>query len=349
MKMFHRVLPIKKTSFSLKNIRLAVIAAIVIVLFVLPAFVSEYSLTLVINILIFSLFCLGTNVLLGHTGLLSFGQAAFYGGGAFACGKILLAYPNMILGILGGVVVATLLAVVLGWFAVRHTAIYFSMITLAFSMMIWALSIRWTFLGSHTEGISGIPRAPFEIPHLFSISLHSMTSYYLFAIIVIIIAIFLCYRITHSPLGLSFQGIRDSESRIGLTGFSVRTGRWLSFVISGAFCGLAGALIAPLNYVVSPLMLHWSVSIGPVIGCLLGGLYSFSGPIVGGAVYYIIKETVVRYTYNWMLPMGIIAIVIVLTFRKGIVGTFEENILPRLRTQMKRSFGERRDIEDRGT
>jgi len=318
-----------------KNVRPALLIGLVVVLFVLPLIVSEYNLTMVTGILIFSLFCLGTNVLLGYTGLLSFGQAAFYGAGAFACGKILLAYPNMVVGVVGGVVVAGALAAILGWFAIRHTAIYFAMITLAFSMMIWAYAQRWPFLGRY-DGLRGIPRAPLEIPHVFSINLMGMVSYYFFVLVVCLIAIFLCYRLTHSPLGLTFRGIRDSESRIALTGLSVKRGRWISFVISGSFCGLAGALIAPLNHTVAPPIFYWDTSMSPIIGCVLGGIYQFSGPIVGGAIYFVMKDIIVRYTINWMLPMGIMTIILVLGFRRGIAGSIEQNLIPWLRARFNK-------------
>ena len=147
-----------------------VVGVVALVLFLLPLLAGPYSLYLAIQILILSVFSLGFNLLFGYTGLLSFGQAGFFAVGAYGCAKILLAVPNLFLGILGGVVAAGLAALILGILSVRHTRIYFSMLTLAFGMMIYSIAWKWRDFTGGDDGLVGIPRAPLEIPGLLSLS-----------------------------------------------------------------------------------------------------------------------------------------------------------------------------------
>lgn len=319
MSIFKELLQTKRTLF----IPLVVVTA---VMFALPAFTGAYVLHMAISILILALFSFSVNLLLGYTGLLSFGQGVFYASGAYACGKILLAYPNLPLGIIGGVAVAGAVALALGWFCIRHTAIYFTMITLAFGMMMYSFVMRLRFLNSFERGyygLLGIPKAPIVIPGGFSISVGSMSSYYYLVLIIVGIAIFFIYRLVRSPLGLRFQAIRDSESRVGFSGISVRNTRLLSFVISGMVAGLAGALMAPLQGTANAMACHWTTSADPVIATLLGGMYTFTGPIVGAAIYLLVKDIVLRYTMQWMLPLGLVVVAFVLALRGGIVGSIE--------------------------
>jgi len=328
-----------------KSIPSALLLALLVLMFVIPAFGGDYALYLVMSILILCLFSFSVNLLLGYTGLLSFGQAVFYATGAYACGKILQAYPNLLVGIIGGVVISCVLAFILGWFCVRHTRIYFAMITLAFGMMGFSWFVRWRFVGGY-YGLTYVPRAPIEIPHLFSISMEPRFAQYYFVLIVSLIAIFLFYRLVHSPLGLTFQGIRDSESRFAFTGISVRNTRLLCFAIAGTYAGLAGVLTTFVELAVSPFASHWATSAGPVIATLLGGMYTFSGPIVGSIVYYLVKDLVVRHTMQWMLPLGIVVVALVLGLRGGIVGALQRSLFPRLGVRfMEGSSNERSDIK----
>jgi len=319
----------------------ALLIALLVIMFVFPAFGGDYTLYMIESILILCLFSFSVSLLLGYTGLLSFGQGAFYAAGAYGCGKIWqLAGGNLLLGIIGGVVSAGGLARILGWCCVRHTRVYFTMITLAFGMMVFEWCRRWDFVGGY-YGLRYLPRPTIEIPHIFSVDMTSRLPEYYFVLIVALIAIFIFYRLVHSPLGLTFQGIRDSESRVAFTGISVRNTRLLCFVIAGMYAGLAGGLMTLIELYVSPNTAHWSTSAGPVIATLLGGMYTFSGPIVGSIVYYLVKDIVVRYTTEWMLPLGTIVVALVLGLRGGIVGAIQQRLLPRL----KRAFAQRSSNE----
>jgi branched-chain amino acid transport system permease protein len=295
---------------------------LVLLLFLLPLIAGRYPLYLAIQILILSVFSLGFNLLFGYTGLLSFGQAGFFGVGAYACAKILLAVPNLLLGLLGGVVIAGATALALGFLSVRHTRIYFSMLTLAFGMMIYSVAWKWRDFTGGDDGLVGIPRAPLEIPGLFSVSLASMERYYYVVVVISLLAIWAMHRLVNSPLGLTLQGIRDSESRAEFTGVPVQNYRLAAFTIAGLYAGLAGALLAPLENTVTPPVAHWSTSAEPVLATLLGGVHAFGGPIVGAFLFFMLKDIIVRFTEYWLIWLGAIVVALVMSFRGGVVSIF---------------------------
>ncbi|HSR12784.1 MAG TPA: branched-chain amino acid ABC transporter permease [Thermodesulfobacteriota bacterium] len=302
--------------------RLAMIA-LILFLMVLPFLVGKYFLYVAIQILLLSIFSLGFNLLFGYTGLLSFGQAGFYAVGAYGCAKILIVYPSLLAGIVGGTAIAGAASFLLGALCIRHTRIYFSMLTLSFGMMIFSLAWKWRDMTGGDDGLVGIPRAPLEIPGLFKINMADMSSYYYVVLGFSILAIYLGHRIVYSPMGLAMQGIRDSETRSACIGISVRRYRLFSFTLAGLFAGLSGALLPPLESTVTPPIAHWSHSAEPVMATLLGGVYSFSGPIVGSVIFYLLKDVIVRFTEYWLICLGIIVVVLVLGFRGGVVSIFE--------------------------
>ncbi|MBO8141383.1 MAG: branched-chain amino acid ABC transporter permease [Firmicutes bacterium] len=288
------------------------------VLIAFPGFASDYSEYLVIHMMMLSLFALGFNLLFGYTGLLSFGQAGFYGIGAYACAFILLHYRWVLLGVVGGVATAAALAAVFGYLLVRHTRIYFTMLTLAFGMLVYSVLWKWRAVTGGDDGLVGIPRAPLGIPGLFALSLESVTRYYYFVLAVTVAAVVILYRIVNSPFGLSLQGIRDSETRSEFVGISVRRHRLLAFVIAGGYAGLAGALLPPLESAVTPVISHWTQSAQPVLVSLLGGFRVFFGPIIGSVLFVLIREAVVRFTEYWQLVTGVVVVGLVIGFRGGI-------------------------------
>lgn len=325
-----------------KRIPSVLLVALIIFLFLLPQFSGKYVIYMMMSILIFSLLCLSVNLLLGYTGLISFGQAGFYACGAYGCGKILLVFPKLLPGIIGGVIIAGVVALFLGYFCVRHTAIYFAMITLAFGMMIWALAMKLRGITGGDDGLGGIPRAI-----LFnSLNMEPMENYYYFVLIISLIAIFLFHRIVKSPLGLTFKGIRDSESRLACTGISIRKTRLICFTIAGMYAGLAGALAAPLETRVTPVCAHWAASAEPIAATIIGGMYTFAGPLAGAAIFFLIKDIIVRFTEYWLLILGVVVIILVLTLRsRGLAGVFEQSLFSRLRSNFGRNTDERRDIK----
>ncbi len=290
-----------------------------LVLLLLPLLVSQYIVYLAIQILILALFSLGLNLLFGYTGLLSFGQAGFYAVGAYVCAKVLLLIPSLLAGVLAGSVAAAAAAVVLGVLSVRHTRIYFSMLTLAFGMMIYSIAWKWREFTGGDDGLVGIPRAPLVVPGVLSIDLATIERYYYFVLVVTVPAIWAMYRVVHSSLGLALRGIRDSEHRAAQVGVSVSRCRLVAFTIAGLYAGLAGALLPPLENTVTPVIAHWSTSGDPVLAALLGGIHTFAGPLVGAFLLVVIKDVIVRFTVHWSIVLGATVIVLVMGFRGGVV------------------------------
>jgi branched-chain amino acid transport system permease protein len=296
-----------------------------VALLLVPALESHFLTYLAIQMMILSILAMGFNLLLGYTGLLSFGQAGFYATGAYCTGLILIrVHPSLLLGVLGGTFCAGLLAVLLGFLCVRHTQIYFAMLTLAFGMMVYSLAWQWVSVTGGDDGLMGIPRAPLAVPGIFAISMKSMHNYYYFVLSVTVAAIFVLYRILRSPFGIVLQGIRENEIRAAFAGISVRRYRFLAFVISGLFAGLAGSLLGPLESTIGPDTAHWTMSAEPVMVTLLGGVSVFAGPIVGSVLFIALKEIIVRFTEYWLIWFGVIILVIVLGFRGGVLGFFAE-------------------------
>ncbi len=318
-----------------RNTKLVLLIGLIIFLLTLPLWAGKYLIYMVIHIAILSIFALGFNLLLGYTGLLSFGQAGFFAVGAYATAKILLLVPSLFLGILGGIVASGIAAILLGYLCIRHTKIYFSMLTLSFGMMIYSLAWKWRDFTGGDDGLVGVPRAPIEIPGLLKISMGSLGNYYYFVIFVSIISIYLLYRIIHSPLGLILMGIRDSENRTAFAGISTERYKLIAFTIGGLYAGLAGALLPPLESTVTPAIAHWTHSAEPVMVTLLGGINTFSGPIVGSVLFYLIKDIIVRFTQYWLLLFGSIIVVLVLVFRGGVVLFLREKVFHLLTTAKK--------------
>jgi branched-chain amino acid transport system permease protein len=298
------------------------VGLLVLALLLLPWVAGKYPVYLTIQILILAVFSIGFNLLFGYTGLLSFGQAGFFALGAYGCGKILLVVPNLLLGLAGGVAAAGVGALLLGILSVRHTRIYFSMLTLAFGMMIFSIAWKWRDFTGGDDGLVGIPRAPIEIPGLFSVSVATMERYYYVVLALSLLAIAAMHRLVHSPLGLTLQAIRDSETRAAFAGVPVLKYRLVAFTIAGVYAGLAGALLTPLENTVTPPIAHWSMSAEPVLATLLGGVHAFAGPIVGAFLFFIIKDIIVRFTEYWLIWFGVIVVALVMGFPGGVMSIF---------------------------
>jgi len=278
------------------------------------------------EMLIMILFAISFNLLFGYTGLLSFGHAAFFSIGSYVTGLALLhIYPSIPLAFILGVVSATIAAWIIGYFCVRLDEIYFAMLTLAFGMMVHTIVWKWDRLTGGADGLVNIPRPPINFL-LFQVDLSSIASYYYFTLILVAISLYVLWVIVNSHFGLALKAIRENSDRIQFVGINVRRYRLISFVISGFFCGLAGAIFGPFLKSITPSIAFWTKSAEPVFMSLLGGTKIFLAPAAGSVIFMYLREIISGYTELWMIYLGAILIGFVLFLPGGIVGFLYEKL-----------------------
>lgn len=265
------------------------------------------------SIMIMVLYGLSFNLLYGYTGYLSFGQAAFFGSGAYASTLILRSTASLPLALLAGSIAPALLAIVFGYFCVKRSKLYFAMLTLAFAQLIHTLVFKWRSLTGGDDGLI-VPRIPY---------LDKPFNFYFFILIVVLVSVFVHWVIVHSPFGHTLKTICQSKERAEFIGIPVEKQVLIAFIIAGFFGGLAGALYAPFIGIVSPKLVHWSMSLTPVIMVVFGGSKHFWGPAIGAIVYIVLKDIVTLYTQNWLLVFGLMLLIIVLISPWGVMGLLE--------------------------
>ncbi len=226
-------------------------------------------------------------------------------------------------GSLIGVLTAALLALIIGFFCVRHTEIYFAMLTLAFGMMVFSLIWNAQGITGGDDGLVGIMRDSVSFFGLFTLSIKRDSQYYFLVLAFFVLTTWAVHRLQNSPFGLVLAGIRENPDRSEFAGVSVKNYRLTVFVISGAFAGLAGALETLLESNARPYMAHWSNSAEPILVSLLGGLSSFTGPLVGSVFFVVMREFIQRFTENWMLWFGVVLLIVIMGFRGGVVGVIQ--------------------------
>ena len=292
--------------------------ALLIALALLPALLSDFWLFIAIEILAFALYAISFNLLMGYGGMLSFGHAAFFGVGAYAgailakkagitsIGAFLLVMPFSALA-------AALAAVIIGFFSVRRSGIYFAMLTFAFQMLLFTVALKAGGLTGGDDGLTGL-RPPG--------ALASASVYYYFALAWVLPSVFALQGLVRSPFGLTLRAVRNNALRVQYAGVDVRRHQLITFVIAGAFAGLAGALFAFSSGNVFPGWLNWTASATPIVMAVLGGVQSFLGPAIGAAVYVLLEVTISGSTEYWPLFMGLIIMLLVLVMPRGIAGLF---------------------------
>ena len=300
------------------------VLAVIIFLLLFPL-IMPYS-ALAVNVLIFGLFAVGLNVLFGYTGLLSFGHAAFLGVGGYLTGISMLSFAlPWWLALLIGVAASALVGLVMGWLAIRSRGIYFSMVTLALAQCVYFIfykTERWT---GGENGLRGIKVEPVQIGGWTFDLLNPLTKYY-FILAFVALALWFVSRLLASPFGAVMETIRENEKRAAACGYDVARSKLLAFVLSAAICGLAGGLRA-LHLSIVPIdSLHYLTSGQAIMMCLLGGMGTFFGPFVGAAAFLLIEEGATNFTTHWQLVTGVVFIVFVLFFPKGIWGSLLERM-----------------------
>ena len=300
------------------------VLAVVAFLLVFPL-IMPYS-ALAVNVLIFGLFAVGLNVLFGYTGLLSFGHAAFLGVGGYLTGISMLSYglPWWV-ALPVGVLASALVGLAMGWLAIRSRGIYFSMVTLALAQCVYFIFYKAERFTGGENGLRGVKIEPITVGSVTFDLLNPLTKYY-FILAFVALALWFVSRLLASPFGAVMETIRENEKRAAACGFDVARSKLVAFVLSAAICGLAGGLRAIHLSIVPIDSLHYLTSGQAIMMCLLGGMGTFFGPFVGAAAFLLIEESATNVTKHWQLVTGVVFIVFVLFFPKGIWGSLLERM-----------------------
>ena len=307
---------------------LVVIAALAV-----PALGSRFYTFVATDVAILALFAVSLNLLLGYTGLVSFGHAAYFGVGAYTCGILMkkVGVP-FVLAFPAGGVLAALFALVFGFFCVRLTKIYFAMLTLAFAQIVWAICFKWNAV---TGGEQGMPEIPYpDLAWMERLPLvggfRTSDHFYLLTVVLVAACLWVLRRIVGSPFGRILTTIRENPERAEFIGVNVRRYELIAFVIAGAFAGLAGGLFGIFNRGLFPDFVYWNKSAEVLIMTILGGMGHFYGPAVGALVLLVLNQQITSYTQYWPFVLGTVLILLLFGFPGGIVGALS-GALGRLR------------------
>jgi branched-chain amino acid transport system permease protein len=296
-----------------EQIALAVIVAIAASL---PLWLGNYGLTVASEVLIFALFAASLHLLMSVGGLASFGHAAYFGLGAYGAAIAMKsAGLPMLLAIPMGPLLAALGAMIVGWFAVSLSGVYFAMLTLAFAQIVWSIAFQWVAVSGGDNGILGVWPAAFAA---------SPGAFYALTLVIVVPALAALRAIIFSPFGYALRAARDSELRAEAIGIDRKSVQWRAFILAGAFAGLAGALFAFLKGSIFPDVLGISTSVDGLVMVLLGGVDTIAGPIVGAVVYKLLSIWLISQIDYSKLVLGLVIVALVMLFPAGIVGTLAQ-------------------------
>ena len=293
-----------------------VMAVLIIAPLVLPPFWSRF----VTEILIWGLLAMSSDILIGYTGMVSFGHSAFFGLGMYGAAAALLMFPpNLWLAMLFGLVGAALIALFVAYFSTRLRDIYFAITTLIFSQIFYVFIFTSTELTGGENGLS-FRRPAFAIPGLFSVTFDNDTLHW-FVLAVVTASYLILRRITQSPFGMVLQSIRENEPRTRAIGYPVERYKIVAVMLSGVFAGLSGVLYALQNKFAAPDFVHFITSGDTVIFNVMGGIGTLVGPIVGAGFFLLLREAFSRFfTEYYLIPVGIIFIAMVIFMPQGLLG-----------------------------
>jgi branched-chain amino acid transport system permease protein len=292
----------------------------VVALLAFPFVLLDYTRTLIAEIFIFAIFAMSLDILVGYTGLMSLGHAAFFGLGAYTVAILgVLFGMNAWLGVAAGVTIAAAGAAAIGFFCVRTSGIPFLMLTLAFSQLVFSAALKWRNLTGGSDGL-----AIFEKPSFLGWGLSNSLAMYFMTLAFFLLCYWGLRRLINAPLGHIFVGIRENEPRMLAIGYATSSYKLLSFTIAGALAGLAGGLYAIFNGFISPDAVYWTASGDILIMVMLGGAGTLTGPVIGTAIFLLMKNLVSSYSEHWMLIIGVVFISCVMFFPGGIWGTLRQ-------------------------
>lgn len=276
------------------------------------------------RVLVFALAAMGFNMLLGFTGIMSFGHAAFFGLGAYGCGLFLkYVMASTPLAMLAGTLLGGLAGTLFGTLLVRRRGVYFAMVTIAFGQVCYYIAYKWDDFTGGYDGLRGFIRAPIDLGFIRLDITNKPTEFYFFVLAVFGIATGLQALILRSPFGRSLLAIRENERRARFLGIPVERHIWLSFSISCFFTALAGTLYALLNNFADPLGLNYIMSGNIVMITVMGGMRVFWGPLAGAVLFVMLQDYVSSMTTNWMFFVGLAFVLVVLFFPRGLLGMLQ--------------------------
>jgi branched-chain amino acid transport system permease protein len=275
------------------------------------------GMSLATEVMIWAIFAMGFNILLGYTGLPSFGHGLFFGAGAYLCGIV---QKNILAGglvsLLGSVLGCAIIAALLGLFVAKKRGIYFALLSIAFTQMFFFISFQWDAVTGGENGLMGIERYPF-----LGIPIEGDVAFYYFVFALMGASMILLWRLVHSPLGAVLYAIKQNEVRAKYLGYNTSLYKWISWVISASFGGLAGGLYAMLTHGAFADPIHWARS-GDVVMMVVigGGLTNFFGPVLGAFIFIALRDVFSTITEHWYLFYGLLIVFILLFMPEGILG-----------------------------
>ncbi len=300
-----------------------VIAALV-VLFLLPVFLDRFYVYLAAIILLTGLCATSLNFVLGYGGVFQFHHAVFYGVGAYGTALMIIKSGlSPWLGFIVGPVAAGIMGFVIGAICIRLSKLYFGMLQISLGSLVWAIVYRWYSFTGGDDGIHGV-----SLPDIIS----SPNGAYYFTLIVTAVSMFILYRMIRSPFGSALQGIRDNPVRSEMIGVNVRLQQLLALTIAGFFGGVAGSLFVVVDNTVFPDMMFWTLSLELIIMCLLGGWFSFLGPMVGAGIIVLLRTYISGITGYWALILGLIMMLVIFFLPNGVLGYLDRFVKKKVRS-----------------
>ncbi len=296
-------------------------AVILAVLILAPLVLPEFWRRFLTEILIWGLLAMSSDILIGYTGMVSFGHSAFFGLGMYgaAAALLMVSPPSLVLALVCGLIAAAAVAAFVAYFATRLRDIYFAITTLIFSQIFYVIIFTWTDVTGGENGLT-FSRPRLAIPGLFSMTFTTTTLHW-FVLAVVTMSYLVLRRITHSPFGMVLQSIRENEARTRAIGYPIERYKIVAVMLSGLFAGLAGVLYAVQNRFAAPDFVFFLVSGETVIFNVIGGIGTLVGPIVGAAFFLLLREGFSRFfTQYYLIPVGVIFIAMVIFMPQGLLG-----------------------------
>jgi len=281
------------------------------------------------RVVVLGLAAMGLNLLLGFTGMLSFGHAAYFGLGAYGAGLTLkFLAPSTPLAILLGTLLGAAAGALFGLLIVRRRGVYFAMVTIAFGQICYYIAYSWNSVTGGFDGLRGFDRQPLQLGSWLIDIENNDTLFYYFVVALFGIAVGLMGLLLRSPFGHSLLAIRENQRRARFLGIPVERHIWMSFSISCFFTAFAGSLYALLNNFADPMALHYSLSGELVIMVVMGGMRAFWGPLIGAAVFVVVQDYISSMTVDWMAFVGLIFVLVVMFFPRGLLGMLARRNTP---------------------